>query len=61
VPISAAVYTIIYNLPTEGVNFNTGKLIGDTIGTIAISYMLYVYAGKSIVQKIFDRIIKDNT
>lgn len=41
--------------------FNIGKLIGDTIGTVAISYMLYVYAGKTIVKKIFDRIIKDNT
>lgn len=45
----------------QAVQFNIGKLIGDTIGTVAISYMLYVYAGKTIVKKIFDRIIKDNT
>lgn len=38
--------------------WNWGKILGDTIGTIAISYMLYVYFGKTLVQKLFNRFMR---
>ncbi len=72
VPFFAAMYTVLYSLagsaiPTGDAMFyygpsetatNYGKMVGDAIGTIAISYMLYVYFGKTLVQKLFDRFMR---
>ncbi len=73
VPVFAVIYTVLYSLagatiPTgdaylyygqpETTITNYGKVIGDSIGTAAISYMLYVYFGKTLIQKLFNRFMR---